>query len=1208
MIFFTPRTIIHGKSDANKSANERAFGDLARAEYFADSSLEAIMNFGLRQVFRLRYRIFRGRLAITIVFALLASSFSGQTSATGALAGEILDPTGAVIPSATLLLVNQSTRRTLTAKSSDSGRFSFLLLPPGSYELQARKTDFETLYLFDLEVYVTETLEVEARMRIATQFQNTEVLSQPLMVQIDNSALGRVVNESTVTGLPLVTRNFAQIAGLSPGVAVGVYNAGELGLGGTALSQIAASNDGIFVHGARSYDNNFLLDGVSVSDVQGSGSGSGGIPLPNPDSLQEFKVQTGQYDAGYGRYSGANVSLVTKMGATTFHGNVFEFFRNKVLNANDYFRNLAGQPRGVLNENQFGFSLGGPVKKEKLFFFSSYQGTRQVNGLASGQSRVGCVASVVEPPLTNDRSPAALGRLFAGMAGSLGGVTIKADGSNINPSALALANLKLPDGSFVIPTPQTNDQSKPLVQQGFSVFSNPCHFSENQFLANLEYLHSTTSKYDIRFFISPDNQNVTLPGNGLNPIGNVPGFSSPSNSDFVVVSIARTDTFRNGSLNEGRFGYVRITTNTRAESAFNWSGIGVAEGEMSHNNELPSLEIQGSVSIASGFPRNITQNSFFFGNVYSLVHGAHTLRLGGSITRIQDNINLVGLGSFLRFLSWPDFLLGLSAAGNGTRFSNVFSSFDDFGLTQREYRAWEGSAFAQDNYRITSSLTLNAGIRYERLGQFGDNLGRNASFDFNKAVANPPPAGSLAGYIVASNFPGTLPAGVARTNNTFGNYAEGQNTIVPRIGFAQLIVPGSVRSVLRGGYGMYYSRPTGQAFYQNVLGAPFSVFRLNSGLANASATFQAPFPQPFPTPQSFPMFPAYSPTSATTVYAVSPYFQPAVIQQYSLNLQTEVQEGWLLEVGYVGTHGLHLVRQRSLNQALFASAENPIRGVSTNTVANIASRLPVLGVPPDSGVEMESEGGSSYNGLEVSMTKRLSHGFQFLASYTFSKTLDTDGADINSTSSGNGLTLGDQNSPIMRWGRASFDRTHRFVVSGIWGFPTPGKAFERRFFGGWGISGIATIQSGKATTIADTNPNNVFGIIEDKAGLSGTCTKSQFVAGGPITGKLDHYFNASCFLTPPVIGAAGIGTGFGNSATGITNGPGQANIDLAISKTRRLRWLSDGSVQFRTEVYNALNHPQFADPDNDFASPAFGVISRTSVNPRIVQFALKLAF
>src|SRR5258705_7276169 len=170
----------------------------------------------------------------------------------------------------------------------------------------------------------------------------------------------------------------------------------------------------------------------------------------------------------------------------------------------------------------------------------------------------------------------------------------------------------------------------------------------------------------------------------------------------------------------------------------------------------------------------------------------------------------------------------------------------------------------------------------------------------------------MAGYIVASNFPSTPPAGVARTNYTFGNYAEGQDSIGPRIGFAEQIMPRSMRSVLRGGYGIYYSRPTGQAFYQNVFGAPFSVFRLNAGLANANATFQAPFPQPFPTPESFPQFPAYSPTTTTTIYSVAPGFRPAIIQQYSLNIQAELHGGWLLEVGYVGTRGTHLVRQRSL--------------------------------------------------------------------------------------------------------------------------------------------------------------------------------------------------------------------------------------------------------------------------------------------------------
>ena len=1033
-------------------------------------------------------------LVIVTIALVFSDRVRSQTASTGALTGVALDPTGAVLAGVVVRLANQDTGAIQSATSDKDGRFNLLLLPPGRYELEASKTGSDTLTASaTVDVSVTEVVHLELHLRLATLFSSIRVYAQAATVQTDSSALGKVVNETAVGGLPLVTRNFAQIASLSPGVSTGVYNAGELGLGGTALSQIAKSNDGIYAHGARSYDNNFQLDGISVSDVQGSAAGSGGIPIPNPDSIQEFKVQTGLYDAGYGRYGGANVSVITKTGSNAFHGTVFEFLRNELLNANDFFLKRTGQPRPVLKQNQFGFALGGPIKKDKLLFFGSYQGTYQVNGIAAGQSRTACTGSLSEPPLTNDRTPAELGKVFGGMTGAQGGTAIKPDGSNINPVALALLNFKLPDGTFLIPTPQTVDPTKPLAQQGFSMLTDPCHFDENQFSTNVDYLPRSNNTLAAHFFLADDNETVTFPGNGLNPAGNIPGFPSPSDSEFRVFSLAHTYTFHNAWLNEAQIGYVRTRTTTEARTPFNWSDVGVAEGAMSDNNELPSLEILGSVSIASGFPRTIAQNSFVFGDNLSLVRGAHTIRVGGSLTRLQDNVDLVGLGSFLRFLSWPDFLLGLSSEDNGTRFSNVFASFDDFGLTNREFRVWEGAGFAQDDYRIRGSLTLNMGLRYERLGQFGDRLGRNASFDIGKADANPPPSGSVAGYIVASNFTGVLPPGVLRANNIFGNYGDGQNTIAPRIGFAWQFLPHTSRMVLRGGYGTYYSRPTGQAFYQNILGAPFSVFRLNAGAANASATFQAPFPQPFPTPESFPSFPVYSPSTTTTVYSVAPEFRPAMIQQYSLNVQVELHEGWLFEVGYVGTRGTHLVRQRSLNQALSASANRPIRGVGTNSVANIPSRVPILGIPPDSLVEMESEGGSWYNGLEASLTKRLGHGLQFLASYTFSKTLDTDGADINSTSSGNALTLGDQNSPRQRWGRTSFDRTHRFVFSETWTLPSPSAGLRRAILGGWDFASIVTIQSGSALTIADTNANNVFGISEDRAQLSGTCSKNQLV-------------------------------------------------------------------------------------------------------------------
>jgi hypothetical protein len=408
---------------------------------------------------------------------------------------------------------------------------------------------------------------------------------------------------------------------------------------------------------------------------------------------------------------------------------------------------------------------------------------------------------------------------------------------------------------------------------------------------------------------------------------------------------------------------------------------------------------------------------------------------------------------------------------------------------------------------------------------------------------------------------------------------------------------------------MHYSLPTGQASTQSVLAAPFSLSRDSTGLANAGATFEAPFAQPFPTPTSFPMFVPYSSTARSAVKTLAPNFRPAMVQQFSLNTQAEVHQGWLLEIGYVGARGTHLQRYRSLNQALDASPNNPINGVMSNTLANMGSRVPVPGIPPDSLREMESEGSSWYNGLEASLTKRLGHGLQFLASYTVSKTLDTDGASINGTSAGNTLTLGDQDSPSQRWGRASFDRPHRFVFSTTWTLPNPPRGVSRAVLGDWSIAAIATIQSGSALTIAATDPTNVFGISQDRAQLSGACSKNQLVKSGTVESKLSRYFNVSCFASSPVTGADGIGTAFGNSATGIVDGPGQANLDLSFLKTVALNWpIEKSSLQFRAEFYNALNHPQFANPDTNFTSPTFGVISSTAVNARVGQLALKFEF
>ena len=1154
----------------------------------------------------------RGRLLLaTLAIAAISTNLFSQTASTGALAGKILDPSGAVVPGAEIQLTNPNSSEFRSQTSDGGGNFRFLLLPPGKYLLQANKTGFAAVRLPDVTVLITETLDLQLHLSLATVKGTVQVSYEAPMVQTNTIALGRVVNQTAVVGLPLVTRNFAQIASLSPGVATGVSNAGELGPGGTAMSQIDKSNDGLFVHGARSYDNNFELDGISVSDVQGSSSASGGIPLPNPDAIQEFKVQTGLYSASYGRYGGANISVVTKSGTDFYHGDVFEFFRNDVLNANDYFLKRTGQPRPTLRQNQFGFDVGGPIKHDKLLFFGSYQGTRQINALASGQARTGCTVSLSTPPITNDRTAAAIGKLFGGMRGALGGVAILPDGSNINPVALKLLNFKLTNGSYLIPTPQTLESANTFASQGFSTISEPCSYDADQFLINGDYIQSSKSSFTLRSLWTNSSQTVSFPGNGLNPAGNLSGFPSDVSNNFRVVSLSHTYTFSSNSLNQAHFGFVRTVGNTTANAPFSWSDLGVAAGELNQENELVNLNVLGSISFATGFPRQFAQNNYVVADDFTHVSGRHTFQAGGSLTRIQDNISIVGLGSLVQFLSWPDFLLGLNATQNGTQlFSNVNESVDSYGLLDREYRAWEGSGYGHDSYRLSETLTLSLGLRYERLGQFGDRLGRNSSFDVTKADPNPPPHGSTAGYIVASNFAGATPAGVIRADNTFANNAEGQNTLSPRVGFAWQALPNMEQLLVRGGYGIYYSRPTGQTFFQSVFGPPFSSSDFSVGPTNAAATFQTPFPQPFPTSESFPFFPAYSPSTAITVSTVSPDFRPALIQQFGLNVQDELVPNLLLEVGYVGTRGTHLMRDRLLNQALNASPSNPIRGQTNNTLTNISRRVPVPGMSAQSLLVVESAGNSWYNGLEASLTKQYSRGLQFLASYTFSKSLDTDGANINGTAAGNLITRGDQNSSRQRWGRSSFDRTNRFVFSMVYALPSSySQRFERAAFGGWSLAAVGTVQSGDALSVIYTNSQNVFGVSQDRAQLRGSCEKSQIVTSGPIQSKVNNYFVHTCFTTPPIIGADGVGTTFGNSATGIVNGPDQVNLDVSFTKTVALRWPRTGTgVQFRAEFFNLFNHPQFADPDNNFSSATFGVIGSTSVNPRVGQLALKLSF
>ena len=501
------------------------------------------------------------------VFAINHAAFS-QTSSTGAIVGAVLDISGRALPEAAVEVKAKDLAITRLTRCDSEGHFVFPLLPPGIYLVTAYKDGFSQTQSIAVKVPVTESIQLAITMKVAGVTERVEVQAEASALQTETAALGRVIDTRAIQGLPLVTRNFTHIVDLSAGVLSGVNNAGELGVGSGGLSQIDPSNDGIFVHGLRSYDNSYEFDGVPVTDLQASSIASGGVPIPNPDAIEEFKVQTGLYDASFGEHAGASISLVTKSGTDTHHGSAFEFLRNDVLNANDFFFNRTHKQRPVLKQNQFGLTIGGPFRRNKLFYFGSYQGTRQTNGLASGQARLSCSASIVMPPLTDDRSQQALGGLFAGMTGAFGGTVIKPDGSNINPVALQILNFKLPSGSYLIPTAQAVNRSLPFESQGLSTLSVPCSFDEDQFLANFDVNIPHDSRLSMRWLRSNGEMNVSFPGNGLNGTGNVAGFPSNIHNDFRVLSLSYMRFLKPRLLNEARFGYTRTLGSTSAQAPF----------------------------------------------------------------------------------------------------------------------------------------------------------------------------------------------------------------------------------------------------------------------------------------------------------------------------------------------------------------------------------------------------------------------------------------------------------------------------------------------------------------------------------------------------------------------------------------------------------------------------------------------------------------
>lgn len=1146
--------------------------------------------------------------ACLLAFLLALPSAVAQSSGTGAISGVITDQSGAVVPGAQISVKNLQTGEARTLRSTSTGSYTVNGLAPGDYRVAVSNSGFKSVVFPKVTVHVTNIEALNVHLDIGEASESVTVEATTEQLQLESASLGHVTGQEMVQNLPLVTRNYTEIIGLNPGVTADVTNAGDLGRGngGNPEAMVSAA-------GTSGMDNNFQLNGINVDDFEESGAFSGGIPIPNPDTIQEFKVQTAAYDASYGRDAGANVNVVTRTGQNDYHGTLFEFLRNEDMNANDYFRKQAEQDRPELRQNQFGFTFGGRLIRDKLLFFTSYQGTRQKNGLDSL-----CSSTFFEPPFTNDRSAAALGKLFAGqptffqqallgaglppaVVAAVGGPAVAADGSNISPQALALLNLKLPNGQYLVPTPQTVDTGKSFAQQGFSAVSNACPFNEDQAMLNLDYNQSEKSKWEFRGFRVNSTEQLTL--NALNLGGSpVPGFPTNVPNKFRDFSLTNEYIFAPALLNQVVIGLHQDLTSTTQAQPFQWNTLGSTVNSF---DLLPQISVLGSIGIGgNGQTIAFGQDTYQIQDNVSWNLGRHNFRFGAGGERYDDNIKNFNFLSGTIFGTWSDLLLGQSAAQNGTPLSNVLGSVDLPGELGRHFRALDWNAYLQDDIHVTSRFTLNAGFRFERLGDVGEMGGRNSNFNFALANPNPGPAGSLQGFVVANNFPGTVPPGVTKLGNNLAMNGVGQNTINPRVGFAWQL-PRSDRVVLRAGYGVYHQRYSGQPIVQTLTNQPWALLREFVGPDNAAASFANPFA---PLAISLPNFIPYSPTSNLGGVTFAPNLRPPMIQHYSLNIQDQLARNTVLEIGYIGTRGTRLFTRTLPNQALTASSSDPIRGVTTNSVSNIGSRVPILGLSTQSFFQLETTGQSWYNAMEVNLTHRM-NGLQLQASYTWARSLsDTSGA-INGINGG--IQTGDQLDRRHDYGVDAFVRPQRLVLSFAYDLPffrSNLHSLVGETLGGWGLSGVYTIQNGQRLSVFDTNVNNVNGISGLDADFAQIVPGCNFATSGSIQNRLNGYLNKSCFPGYTAIAADGT-TGFGNSRPGIFVGPGQNNLDLALMKRFAVKtWTENSNLEFRAEAFNALNHPQFSNPTNNHDSPAFGTITSLAVNPRVMQLALKFNF
>src|SRR5437016_1089761 len=741
-----------------------------------------------------KIRLLICRTILITAFLGSSSCLWAQSATTGALRGTVVDAAGAVVPGVIVTLVNPTTGQTQTTMSDAKGLYGFSLLSPGTYDVQFSATGFKTSRAMSVVVNVSEAPDLDAQLEEGASEE--KVPCQCQLSETGTSASGTLVDGKTLTAVPLTARNLTQVLSMSSGSTASVNNAGMLGTGSQSVNVNGNTATGTFT-----------VDGAASAST-----------VPNPDTISEFKIQTSQYDAGYGTRV-SSINLVTRSGENEFHGDAWEFLRNDIFNANSFFRNAAGQPRATLKQNQFGGTIGGPIRRDKLFFFGSYQGTRQVNGLDPTAS----LSTVILPPLSNDRSAATIGSQFcpADKAPAeqsryltfAGGVQVACDGSNINPVALRLLQLKQADGSYLIPTPQTILSSGVNGGLGYSSYSIPSTYDEEQGLANITYVISRRHTFSGRLYHATADTKRAYSSDFLRSPETppTPGFPVTTHDTNTISSIQLSSVLTPNVANEARTTFTDSLSKPAVPGLASVTSVGMTPANGLYTG-LPDITMRGSLG---GFQAGNVYSDFLNGSrtyswsdTLSWTHGRHTIRTGVfALTQHLKSSNIGLARGRLAFQNFTDFLLGMSAVQNGSPqgLSNVQSVEANQGMGPKGAAVlsqWfhHAAAFVEEDLKAGARLTLNLGLRWEYLPPlFGDaqDLG-NAWPSLLQSVPIPPASGTYAGITVPSDYDpnqinpytgqpfGPPPPGVI-VRPTRSHYENGAPlaSFAPRFGFAR---------------------------------------------------------------------------------------------------------------------------------------------------------------------------------------------------------------------------------------------------------------------------------------------------------------------------------------------------------------------------------------------------------------------------------------